>query len=344
MLTSMRVGLPGKLSVAFLALAGLLAVAAVVAIATALVVGGPTPPAAMASINTPFRSVDFKDLPPVLTFRASDGEELAYRRYQPQGEGEGVGEGGAKGSVTLIHGSSASSRSMHPLARALAAAGYRVFALDVRGHGQSGRKGHIDHIGQLEQDLADFVRTVQPPRPSTLVGFSAGGGFALRFAGSDYQSDFGSYLLLAPFISQDAANQRPQNGGWVSVGVPRLVGLSILNGIGIRAFNHLTVASFALDEGAKAFLTPDYDFNLAMNFRPERDYRATISRVSRPTAIVAGGADEAFLSDRLEEVVHSGGKDWPIDIVADTGHITLTLNPSAIEMIVRRIEGLRHGG
>lgn len=309
---------------------GLLLIGALV---TALAVGGPKPPIALASISEPFKAVDFSDLPPVLTFRATDGQYLGYRAYAPQA--------GGRGSVTLVHGSSGSSISMHPLAKALSTAGYRVFALDIRGHGQSGSKGHIDYIGQLEQDLADFVQAVQPPRPAMLAGFSSGGGFVLRFSGSERQSIFESYLLLAPFISQDAANQRPDSGGWSSVGLPRLIGLVVLNGIGIRGLNHLPVVAFAVDDRGRTLLTPEYDFNLTMNFRPHHDYCANIGRVNRPTAIVAGTADELFRSDRLAEIVESGGKNWPIDLIEGTGHIQLTLDPAPIWVIVQRVRRLQ---
>ena len=73
---------------------------------------------------------------------------------------------------------------MHPMAKTLSAAGYPVYALDIRGHGGSGRKGHIAFIGRLEDDLADFVHAVLPAQPVTLAGFSSGGGFAIRFAGA----------------------------------------------------------------------------------------------------------------------------------------------------------------
>jgi alpha-beta hydrolase superfamily lysophospholipase len=51
----------------------------------------------------------------------------------------------------------------------------------------------------LESDLNAFVDKVKPAHPSTLIGFSSGGGFVLRIAASEMQSAFGSYLLLAPF-------------------------------------------------------------------------------------------------------------------------------------------------
>jgi hypothetical protein len=47
---------------------------------------------------------------------------------------------------------------MHPLAKALRDAGATVYVPVVRGHGFSVPVGDIGYIGQLEHDLADFVR------------------------------------------------------------------------------------------------------------------------------------------------------------------------------------------
>jgi pimeloyl-ACP methyl ester carboxylesterase len=182
----------------------------------------------MSSITDPFTSVNFFDLPPLSKFTARDGTKLAYRAYASAAATPG------QGSVVLIHGSSATSSSMHPMAKALSAAGYPTYALDIRGHGGSGRKGQIAYVGQLEDDLADFTRAVSPPKPVTLAGFSSGGGFAARFAGSNQQQLFQSYLMLAPFLSHDAPTMRPDAGGWASVSVPRIIAIAILNGFGVR--------------------------------------------------------------------------------------------------------------
>ncbi|MFM5616223.1 alpha/beta hydrolase [Aeromonas veronii] len=65
---------------------------------------------------------------------------------------------------------------MHKMASAFSQAGYDAYALDIRGHGASGDKGTIAYIGQLEDDLEDFIKSVAPAKPATLVGFSSGGG------------------------------------------------------------------------------------------------------------------------------------------------------------------------
>ena len=162
----------------------------VAALGLTVALGGPSDLPPLASINNPFKSVDFSDLPPTRVFAARDGTNLAFRAYPATGT--------VKGSVALVHGSSADSSSLHVMAKGFAATGYAAYALDMRGQGQSGVKGQIAYVGQLEDDVADFARAAKPALLSTLGGFSSGGGFVLRFAGSRQQRLFSHYLLLPP--------------------------------------------------------------------------------------------------------------------------------------------------
>jgi len=302
-------------------------------VTAALIWGGPGTPAPIASINDPFKSVDFLNMPALKNYQGADGAKLFYREYAPQSDN-------IKGSAVLIHGSSASSESLHPMATALAVAGVHVYALDVRGHGASVPKGQIAFIGQLESDLQSFVQAVQPPSPSTLIGFSSGGGFVLRVAASDMQTSFDSYLLLAPYLGHTAPNYRPDSGGWVSVGVPRIVALNALNAAGIRCWNDLPVVRFALTEEDKSFLTPEYDFNLAMNFAANADYQADLLNAKGKVAILAGDADELLKSQELQGMVQSAGKNWPVKLLPGIGHIPLSLEPLALKAIAEQVQNL----
>jgi alpha-beta hydrolase superfamily lysophospholipase len=300
----------------------------------AIVFGGPTPPPELPSIGMPFKSVDFSDLPELKTYSAKDGAKLAYRHYEPV-------DVPPKGSVVLIHGSSASSNSMHVLAKGFARAGFSAYVLDVRGHGASGPKGTIKYVGQLEDDLEAFTHAVSLEKPSTLVGFSSGGGFALRFAASDRQELFQSYLLMSPFIHQNAPNARPADG-WVNIGMPRIVAISILNRAGITGFNDLPVTSFALDSAAlKNGLTPEYSYVLATNFRLPMDYKASIRNIHQPCAILAGIDDELFQTDKLEKIFRDEGKDWPVTLLPGVGHIPLTLNVDAVNAAAEMVTQLQ---
>ena len=130
--------------------------------------GGPDEVPPMPSINDPFKSVDYSDLPKPSYFSARDKTQLTYRAYS-------AGIVPVKGSVVLVHGSSASGISMHVMAKGMAAVGCNIYALDIRGHGESGTKGQIAYVGQLEDDIEDFTHAVKLAQPSTLTGFSAGG-------------------------------------------------------------------------------------------------------------------------------------------------------------------------
>jgi pimeloyl-ACP methyl ester carboxylesterase len=263
--------------------------------------GGPKPLPALDAVNKHFVGLSMAGLPAVSRFTARDGAALAYRAYTPAGTEKTLATVPPTATTplvraVLVHGSSASSQSMHPLAMGLSAAGFEG-------------------------------KTV-------LVGFSAGGGFALRFAASSEQSRVAHTVLLSPYLRYNAPTARPSNGGWVSVGLGRAVGLSVLNGFGITAFNGLTLTEFALNEQAKAFLTPRYSYRLATNFAPHRDYEGDIRAARGAVSIVAGQDDELFYADKFAEVFANAGKAVPVSLVAGLGHIPLTLKPEGIAAIV----------
>ena len=233
----------------------------------------------------------------------------------------------------LVHGSSARGQSMHPLAQALAAQGFIVDALDMRGHGSSGPRGQIGYIGQLEDDVADFTKAVPHAGGNTLLGHSSGGGFVLRFAASPQQALFDRFVLLAPYLRYDAPTARPGNGGWVSVGIPRVVGLQLLNAVGITALNHLSVTRFALDDAAKKFLTSSYSFALATNFGPHNDYAQDIRNAKGPVQIVVGADDELFDAQRFASVFADAGKNVPVTVVPSVNHMGITLDARAHEAV-----------
>ena len=193
------------------------------ALTAAIALGGPGVPPPMPSINDPFKGVSFASLPALSRFTARDGVPLAYRAYAPNITP-------ARGSVVLVHGSSASSNSMHPMAQAFAPAGYAVFALDIRGHGESGTKGRIAYVGPLDadhgDDLEDFVNAVSPPKPAMLAGFSA------RRIASD-RGAYGASLLLQKRFGSDAGllEDGAQRALWHVAGVVGEGGVPVQRGV-----------------------------------------------------------------------------------------------------------------
>ncbi|MBP8146461.1 MAG: alpha/beta hydrolase, partial [Inhella sp.] len=126
-----------------------LALLAFAAVLAAMIAWPSSAPPPLTSLAQAARRIDGTGLPALQAMPARDGTSLAYRAYLPATPVSRV--------AVLVHGSSADSRNMNMVGRALRDAGFAAYALDVRGHGRSGRRGDIDYIGQLDDDLADVV-------------------------------------------------------------------------------------------------------------------------------------------------------------------------------------------
>lgn len=310
--------------VAFWGLAGLIVVVFGV-LAGTLALDAPVKPPPLASINDPFADVDFSDLPPVQTYAARDTAKLGYRVY----------EGSDTQVVVLIHGSSGDGRGMHPLAKALRDAGASVYVPVLRGHGNSGYIGDIGYIGELEDDLADFVAVLRPLHPNasfTLIGFSSGGGFVLRAIAGPDEKLFQRFVMISPALPPGAPTIRPHTGGWVSLAMPRIIVLAMLNRVGIDWFNGLPIVAFATSPKAPD-LTSVYSFRLAVDFGAPRDYLAAIGRSKKPAALLVGGADEVFYPDRFAPLFGPVRDDLRITIVPGIGHVGMILAPAGIAAV-----------
>jgi len=309
-----------------LALFGLLAAALLALIAVPV-----SKPPALASIGGPPRA-SMSDVPPLSRFQARDGTELAFRHYRPQAEG-------IDRVAVVVHGSSGGSWSMHILARAIAAAGVETFAVDMRGHGASGTRGDIAYLGQLDHDLADLVgqiRTTRPTAAITLVGFSSGGGFALRAAGSSTKHLFARTVLLAPYLGNDAPSSRPSSGGWASPSLPRIVGLLVLRSLGVTCCESLPAIAFAVPANSEKAQTGVYSFRLFANFGVARDYRRYLAAATLPLTIYAGANDELMFADKYAATV----QDFPkvdVKVLDGLSHMGLIYDSGAVATIAADI-------
>ncbi len=83
--------------------------------------------------------------------------------------------------AVLIHGVTGWSRTWWRVAPALADAGWRVVAVDQRGHGRSPRLGGPVTVRDLAADLADVIGAIGHPC-DLMVGHSLGGAVAAELA------------------------------------------------------------------------------------------------------------------------------------------------------------------
>ncbi len=314
--------------------------AATLGLATACAVAKP-PPSADAST----RAVMLMPAPPVQRYRARDGAQLAFREFEPAPRA-------AEPPVVAIvfHGSAGDSRNITVLGQALAGAGVPAFAPDARGQGLSGRRGDIDYIGQLDDDLADFVRVVRGRYPNVrlvLAGHSSGGGFVLRVAGEPLGRQFSRFVLISPYLGIHSPSTN-QASGWAEPDVPRIVALAALNQLGVTQFNGLTTIRFNLPPGAVRELgvTPSWSFRMMNNYGPrgqlqmggEPAYRADVAHAAAPIAVVVGGADEQMNADRYAQAFKGLTHPPMIELAPGVRHMEVLSDPRSVPLIVAAIK------
>jgi alpha-beta hydrolase superfamily lysophospholipase len=295
--------------------------------------GTAKPPAAATAITEPFSAIDVHALPGLLRYKARDGALLSYREYRASGRNVAV----------LLHGSAGSSVDMHPLALALQRAGVTVLVPDLRGHGANRPHGDIAYVGQLDDDLADFITNEKPDIPNsswTVLGFSSGAAFSLRFAAeSSLGQTVDRYLLVSPYLRYNAPSVRqsePKSAvprSWAAVSTGRIIGLTILNHIGVHLWDGLSVLAFPVPENTDS-ATRTYSWRMQRNFGADDDYLADISRVVRPVQVLVGGSDELLDAERLKAEFQSQRSDIPVTIIPGLGHSDMVTRPDAIRALV----------
>lgn len=279
-----------------------------------------------------FKGVDFSTLPAVEAYAARDGALLGYRHYSAASP--------AAAAVVLIHGAADSGVAFHSLALSLQKANVDVYVPQGRGHGISVPRGNIDYVGQLDDDLVDFVAALRAKgqaAPLRIVAFSSGGGFALRFAVGPFASLFERYLLLAPGLTITGPIVRPKSlqgsaaASFSAPYIPRLIGLGFANSVGIHAFDALPVIDFAVPADSPV-LTRNYSLRMLNNLMPI-DYARSIQALRVPTTVMIGDKDDFSVPAEVERAFAAAHPPIPTRILPDTNHTGLVSQPTGIRSI-----------
>ncbi len=327
-----------------------ISVAAYIGIAFALIVSeAPNSDQLAARKSIDFQSMaaaDYSDLPASRSFATRDGKELAYRFY--------ASSRAQNRFVILIHGSAWHGLQFHSMAKYIASIdAANVIVPDMRGHGANPiRRGDIDHIGQLEEDIADLIGHLTDTYNASQIvlgGHSSGGGFVVRFAGGSYGDQVDAFILLAPYLKYNAPTTRANSGGWANPAVRRIIGLSMLNTIGLKVLNHLPVISFAmpravLDGPYGNTATTVYSYRMNTSFAPRSNYEKDLKAISKPLLVIAGDADEAFYSKRYEEVISRQTSTGTYKILPGISHMGVVMEPQSWNILVEWLKNLKSSG
>lgn len=279
--------------------------------------------------------VDYAGMPQLETFTARDGARIPYRHYPTRSDKV----------VILLHGSGSHSRYFFSLGKFLSSEGLaQVFTPDLRGHGYSPEKrGDVHYIGQLEDDLEDFIAGIRRDNPESMIivgGHSSGGGLAIRFAGRRRGPDVDAYLLLSPYLKYNAPTVRPNSGGWARAYTRRIIGLTLLNNVGIRWFNGLTVIDFNMPmEARDGTETLSYSYRLNTSYAP-REYEKDLRSITQPLLVVVGSADEAFYPSAFEPVISRFTKGR-VELLPGVTHIGAVISPVVRPVVKEWLQSLR---
>ena len=306
-------------------------------VAGLIIFGTAKPPDAATAITEPFSAIDVGALPELLRYKARDGARLSYREYRATGTRVAV----------LLHGSAGSSVDMHPLALALQRAGTTALVPDLRGHGANRPHGDIAYVGQLDDDLADFIINRKPQLAQstwTILGFSSGAAFGLRFGAESPAGQLvDRYVLVSPYLRYNALSIRHSEPGaaapqsWAAVSTGRIIGLTFLNHFGVHLWDGLPVLAFPVPENIDS-TTRTYSWRMQRNFGADDDYLADIRRANRPVQVLVGGSDEILDAEKLKAEFQTQRSDIPVTIIPGLGHSDMVTRPDAIGALAAAFE------
>jgi non-heme chloroperoxidase len=265
-------------------------------------------------------------VPAIDRYPARDGEQLSFQFYDSTGEV----------ILVFVHGSSYHGAGYHTLARELSDAGVaKVYLPNLRGHYLSGqRRGDVDYIGQLEDDLADlvaYIRDRDQRGPLVLGGHSSGGGLAIRVAGGEHGGLASAYLLLSPVIPLAPTTRGGDAGGWAHLHRSRLYGLLVLNAVGVTGLNGLPIIQFNKPETFRdGTETLSYSYRLNTSFHPRYDYAADIEAMGDQFLLLIGDDDQSNDPVAYEEMFPQSGAEARVMRLPGVDHLGVFSAPSAL--------------
>jgi pimeloyl-ACP methyl ester carboxylesterase len=257
-----------------------------------------------------------------------DGGTLAYELSGSTGQ-----------LLVLAHGMGDSREAYRFLTPLLVEAGYRVAAVDLRGHGESS----VGWAGHTRTDIAgDLIRLVEHlGGPAVLVGHSIAGG-AVTIAAATAPHLVTAVVELAPFTRKQSLSLGDLRIPAFRRGMRHLLGTTLLGSSrqwlryldvaypGIRPADHA-----ARREGIRAMLAePGRMAALrAMGSSTPVDAGEQLANVRCPVLVVQGGADCDWADPRAEGeaiVAALPAGLGRLEVIEGAGHYPHTQYPAEV--------------
>ena len=203
--------------------------------------------------------------------------------------------------VVLLHGWPLSWRMWEPQIEPLVAAGFRVIAYDRRGFGASSFPWDGYDYDTLAGDLKDLMDALDL-KDAALVGFSMGGGEVARYInryGAARVSKAALVSAVTPFMlktddNPDGVPQKVFDDMKAGVEKDRLDFMDSFaeTFVGWGVLSHpISEAQLAYNKSIAAMAQPRATLQCIDAFGTT-DFRADVQKMTMPTLVVHGGADD----------------------------------------------------
>lgn len=159
--------------------------------------------------------------PKISHFKTSDNLSLEVQEYIQSDNPEKI--------VLIVHGHGEHAGRFQKVAGYFNEKGISVFALTLRGHGNSeGKKGHAPSMEQLLTDIEYFIRYVRVDYLNAelyLYGHSMGGNIILNYLAKDQSNEITAGIATSPWIKLafEPPKWKVNLGNWVADIIPSLI-------------------------------------------------------------------------------------------------------------------------
>jgi alpha-beta hydrolase superfamily lysophospholipase len=251
-----------------------------------------------------------------------DGTKIYVRSWKPTGPARAV--------LVISHGFKAHGGLYTWAAEQLSASGLAVYAIDHRGHGNSGGERyeatHIDEFIADLDHLVDLAKARDPGLPTFLLGHSAGGVMGCVYA-LEHQDKLSGFLCESFALGVYAPSFALAALKGLSHVAPHLHVLDLKN----KLFSRDPAVVAALDSDP---LIPQMNYptqTVAALVRATERVKAEFARITLPVLIMHGSADkvtEPAGSQLFYDLAGSTDKtlklypDYAHDLLADVGKET----------------------
>ncbi len=257
------------------------------------------------------------------------GTRITYRSW---------GKSGAA-PVVLVHGGAAHAGWWDHIAPYLAA-DHRVIALDLSGHGDSGRRNSYSLESWANEVLA--VAEAESDLPPAVFGHSMGGFVALTAA-----REHGAALLGVAAIDSPVREMSPEAKAWIAAG-KHVPGTKVYPDRATILGRFRTLPEdnsslpFVRDHFAKGSIR-QVDGGWTWKFDPQIFFRSRmepeeLAEAACPVALIRGERGMAT-TDITELVAARLGGDVPVTLIPDAGHHIMLDQPIALIAVLQTLLG-----